>query len=411
MAIEALNQVAHDQDLLVPLQGYTIQGLNITSALIIPTEGSVETLFNMRDLSLPGQVGSKCFDFRISSVSEDGRWCEHGAGTIYLAEPYGDIKEQTSIGRRTKISSSKNWYSALSSAGITFGPSFQTVSDISLVPERNEAIASLALLTTKDIMAAESRYIIHPTSIDGCLQMSVLAAYCNTKLTSKAFIPVFIEDLTVWTPPTSERTRKNAVVNAQGNLQGLRSVNGTARVFCEDGHLLVQGRVRFLSLEGGVTHSQTAIPRQLHSRLVWKPDVDRLGALYYPLDPHRDAISFVSAQENFDLLDFIDLLGHKSRSLKILQLGIGSSGPLVKDFGGDFCQSVYSQYTIASHDDTSIKEAKELFSGSSNMDFRILDIEQARSGKRIDTGGYDLVILSEVSRLIFMLTFLFEQLC
>ena len=109
MAIEALNQVAHDQDLLVPLQGYTIQGLNINSALIIPTECSVETLFNMRDLSLPGQGGPKCFDFRISSVSEDGRWCEHGAGTIYLVKPYGDIEGRNSVGRRTKVSSSKNW--------------------------------------------------------------------------------------------------------------------------------------------------------------------------------------------------------------------------------------------------------------------------------------------------------------
>lgn len=404
MAIEALKQVAHDQDLLVPLQGYTIQGLNINSALIIPTEGSVETLFNMRDLSLPGQGGPKCFDFRISSVSEDGRWCEHGAGTIYLVKPYGDIEGRNSVGRRTKVSSSKNWYAALSSAGITFGPSFQTVSDISFVPERNEAIADLALLTTKDIMAAESRYIIHPTSIDGCLQMSVLAAYCNTKLISKAFIPICIEDLTVWTPPISERMRENAIVNAQGNLQGLRSVHGTARVFCEDGHLLVQGRVRFLSLEGGLIHSHTAIPRQPYSRLVWKPDVDRLRALCYPLDPDRDAISFVSPHENFDLPDFIDLLGHKSRSLKILQLGIKSSGPLVKDFGGD-SQSIYSQYTIASHDDTSIEEAKKLFSGSSNMDFRVLNIEQARFEKRIGADGYDLVILSEVSRLIFTLTY------
>jgi hypothetical protein len=390
MAVEALMQVADDKGLLSPLQGYAIQGLKITSALTIPSEGSIETLVNVLELSGSTRDSVKWFDFRVSSVTEDGKWAEHGAGMIGLVEPNDDSPERP-LTRRDKVFNAKNWYAALSTVGVEFGPTFQTLSDISLVPEKNEAIANIALYTTKKVMTAESRYVIHPTTLDGCLQISVMAAHGTTKSVSKAFLPVSVEELTIWTPSVSDSTTEGALVYAHGKLRGLRSVHGTAKVFSKNGKLLVNGRVSFLSLEGGLTNSKVTAPRQPYTRLVWKPDVDRI------LDHHHYAADSLLESEKFHLADFIDLLVHKGRSLRIFQVGCGSLESTVKALHGDSSQPFYSQYTVVSNSSSTFEEAKKSCQGYKNMEFCSFDIEGSITGQTLDAQSYDLTILSEVS--------------
>lgn len=389
MAVEALNQVAEDQEIMVPSQGYTIQGLKIASALIIPSEGTVETLFNMRELSSSTKESSKWFDFRVSSVTEDGKWSEHAAGMVGLVSPENDVKKTRTRAARTKTTNGSKWYAALSVVGVEFGPTFQTLSDISLVPEKHEAIANIALRTTEHTMAAESRYVIHPTTLDGCLQLSVMAAHGNTKTTSKAFLPVFIEELTVWTPTASASSLEKAMIYAQGQIHGLRSVHGTAEVVDDAGQLLVQGKVSFLSLEGSLTNSTAENPRQPYSRLVWEPDVEKLGVIL-----GQPASS--SGLNNFQLTDFMDLVAHKGRPLKILQVGLDPTDTTVKALYGDSSQPLYSQYTLTSHDGVFLDEAKKKFHRYKSMDILILDIERDPSEQGFNTNTYDLIIISEV---------------
>jgi hypothetical protein len=396
MAVEALMQVAENQCLLRPLQGYTIQGLNITSALIIPSEGSIETLVNVLELRDSARDSVKWFDFRVSSVTGDGKWSEHGAGMIGLVEPNRDSPEERPLTRRNKVFNAKNWYAALSTVGVEFGPTFQTLSDISLVPEKNEAIANIALHTTKKVMTAESRYVIHPTTLDGCLQMSVMAAHGTTNSVSKAFLPVSVEELTVWTPLVSNPTTEGALIYAHGKLHGLRSVHGKAKVFSTNGKLLVNGRVSFLSLEGSLTNSKVTAPRQPYSRLVWKPDVDRIGTFANYLDYHHYATDSLPESEKFHLTDFIDLLVHKGRSLRILQVGCGSLESTVKALHGDSTQPLYSQYTVVSNNSMPFQKAKKTFEGFKNMGFCSFDTEGSVTGQTLIAQSYDLAILSEV---------------
>lgn len=396
MAFEALMQVANDQCLLSPLQGYAIQGLNITSALIIPSEGSIETLVNVMELRGSTRDTVKWFDFRVSSVTEDGKWAEHAAGMISLVERNGDPPEEMPLIRRNKVSNARNWYAALSTVGVEFGPTFQTLSDISLVPDKNEAIANIALHTTKKVMTAESRYVIHPTTLDGCLQMSVMAAHGSTKSVSKAFLPVSVEDLTVWTPSVSDPTTEDALIYAQGKLHGLRSAHGIAKVFSKNGRLLVNGRVSFLSLEGSLTNSKVTAPRQPYSRLVWKPDVDRMGTLANYFDDHHYANTSLPGSEKFHLAGFIDLLVHKGRSLRILQVGCGSLESTVKALHGDSSQPLYSQYMVVSNGSSTFEEAKT-FQGFKNLEFCSFDVEGSITEQTLDPQSYDLIFLSEVS--------------
>jgi hypothetical protein len=87
MAIEAVTQVYKDCN--ASFEGYTFQNLRIASPLILPEEGDIEILFNLRVLHQSTSVEtSKWFDFRVSSVTTKGKWTEHVEGLIAAEEIY-----------------------------------------------------------------------------------------------------------------------------------------------------------------------------------------------------------------------------------------------------------------------------------------------------------------------------------
>lgn len=402
MAIEALHQLTEDHGLLVPLQGYKVEELTIDSALIVPSEGSAELLFNVGELPTSDRQRRTRFDFRLSSVTEDGKWSEHGRGIMSLVEPVEDVETQDRPIPRTKSSHAQKWYAALSKVGVEFGPTFQTLSDISF-PAKNEAMSDLELCTTKDTMTAESSYIIHPTSLDGCLQLSVMAAYGDTKSTTKAFLPVAVEEMTVWARFTSDTMHERAIIHARGTLQGLRSVHGSAEVFDNNGNLFVKGKVSFISLEGGLIDSSSEHPRQPYTSLIWKPDVDRLGALYdVKLNYHR-YINPAPQTKSLDLVGYLELLTHKAQIVKVLQFGCDSASHFIGALQGGSKQQLFSQYTVISHDLSSLETTKKSLHGSKNVEFRLLDFERSLQDQNFENSTYDLVILTDVSNVAILI--------
>ena len=82
MAFEAVRQVAADAG--DAAQKFIIQGMTIVSPIIFSDDDIVETVFDMRavDGSSSIQHATKWFDFRISSITTDGKWSEHVSGSI-----------------------------------------------------------------------------------------------------------------------------------------------------------------------------------------------------------------------------------------------------------------------------------------------------------------------------------------
>jgi hypothetical protein len=85
MAIEAVTQVYGDRN--TAFCGCKFQNLHITAPLLLPGEGDIEVLFNLRLLH---QVASKetaeWFDFKVGSVTNDSKWTEHAQGLIAVEE-------------------------------------------------------------------------------------------------------------------------------------------------------------------------------------------------------------------------------------------------------------------------------------------------------------------------------------
>jgi hypothetical protein len=184
-----------------------------------------------------------------------------------------------SRGAASKESSDRRWYSALSDIGVMFGPTFQTLSDIRTTPDKGEATAKIALHTTRGLMAQESRYIMHPSTLDGCLQLANIAASKGKiKNIDKAFLPVTIEQMTLWKRATKPVVMAPETLNirCRGHHHGLRSVRGETEIFDDDGRVFLHMKATFASVEGGLSKQGVEKPRQPYLRLIWQPDVERI---------------------------------------------------------------------------------------------------------------------------------------
>jgi len=171
-----------------------------------------------------------------------------------------------------RSSSDDHWYDFFDKAGVHYGPSFQTLSQIQGL-QTEHARARIALKPTNGLMIQESAYLLHPATLDGCLQLSYIAAQNGVNMT-RTYLPFEINHLKIWNHTTCKTLNDHATIEGSGKVHGLRQVKASFEVF-DDGHKpLVQASVSFISVEGGFT-TNSPQPKQPLQRLIWMPVEER----------------------------------------------------------------------------------------------------------------------------------------
>ncbi|KAG9868942.1 ketoacyl-synt-domain-containing protein, partial [Aureobasidium melanogenum] len=282
MAIEAVTQSA--ESLKIVVEGFTIQHLAIRAPLVLPPDGEAETLFDLHTIhSSTSQTDRKVFEFSLSSVSADDRWTEHAFGTIalHLSDEVSSIRDENvkdiSCAENMGMNDGK-WYTALSGIGLHYGPTFRPLKNIKPSANAKEAAtAQIDLQPTQGVMTDESRYVIHPATLDGCIQLSVIAA-CkgDVRGISKAYLPTTVDHLTIWRYPDLHHLPTKGLLFSHGSCQGMRSVRGSSELTTLEGRLLAQMTVSLLSLEGDFGNQKVELVREPFTRLIWQPVADRL---------------------------------------------------------------------------------------------------------------------------------------
>lgn len=120
-------------------------------------------------------------------------------------------------------------------------------------------------------MQKESSYLVHPATIDGCIQLSLIAAAKgNPNNLIKTYLPVEIKRMIVRKHCAKSAYPENAIVHGHGVFHGLRSAHASFTVANEHGDLLAEADVTFSSIEGGFGKLKADRPSQPYSRLVWQ---------------------------------------------------------------------------------------------------------------------------------------------
>ncbi|OAA40092.1 Beta-ketoacyl synthase [Beauveria brongniartii RCEF 3172] len=352
MAIEAATQLHHEAEDAAPIKSFKLRQVAINSALRVEdTELGVETLLNMERLPLTNAAAmSQWYKFSIGSILPNSDvWTQHCTGTICVTTTETVIEESNKlqIDHRSKSLDISAWHKRFHTAGLGYGPAFQGLSDLKAYRGANVASANVSLSPTRSF-ENESQYVIHPATLDTCIQLALISCHAGqVEHFKKAFVPIFADEVLVWLPDSAE---EQAVGVASGDVVGLRSVYAKVQLYNSAGAPLLDiGELKCVSYEGIEDTSATQTTRELYWRPVARPDVDTLTpSIAKAMFPPKEIAGYISTNDALERLSVHVLVGiaEKLQTVSLTE-SVGENHGQFSDWVKNWAASTKHQASIA----------------------------------------------------------------
>ena len=340
MAIEAANQLA---DPARTINGFKLTDAYFMVALTVPASAQgIETQLTLSPSPGTSDRNSSSWKFRL--FSHDGaQWQEHCNGTINIDYArrltdlegredlerlkYGQTAHEaigrTAIYRKTK----DEFYDSLFKSGYTFGPAFRAMDDLTFNDQLgHQATASINCFDWKEVDGRNhfQQHVIHPTTLDGILQVSIAAFARAGEDVVPTAVPAEIEYLWVakdgLSYPDAEMIRSVGTLISQGNVGYETSVialdDSMSRVTLEAKGI----KLRFVT--GAASAQDQARNPPLPYSLQWKPDIDLLKTETHLSTSSTQVMEFEGDLTDAQalLINFLDLVTFKKPDMKILHI-------------------------------------------------------------------------------------------
>lgn len=162
-----------------------------------------------------------------------------------------------------------------------------------------------------DFMKQESWYPVHPTIIDGSIQLAIVAVHRgDPENMTKPYLPTIIKYLKVF-PAATGAILDRGTVRGRGKTSGLRSIETEAKLMDHNGEVLLETQLTILSLESNMHAKPKSRIPQPYSRLVWKPDInhlsnDELTSLFSETENAPESQELLAQLEELAALSIID---------------------------------------------------------------------------------------------------------
>ncbi|KMU81132.1 lovastatin nonaketide synthase [Coccidioides immitis RMSCC 3703] len=310
MAMEAVTQVNETSTAPTKIDGYTLRDISIKTALIVPEDDDgIETIFTMHP-SIHGEGGSQnvWWDFNIYSISQGGIQKAHMTGMIGVnIRPRGE--KPRDVPNMPQRASGKLWNQSLRAVGFDYGPTFQDMDQIRFDGKAYAASSNTLIKQECGIMQGESRHILHPVTVDSCLQLIIVSIYAGkAKDMTCGAVPLQVDEVTIW-PPTPEQLQDPfATAYSWTDERGIRSFRSGAQLTASDGGLLIDIKdMRSIAYEAAAPQKALNAPDpQPYMEIVWKCDIDTLtpGTCY----------------QDLSIINIVEMISHKNPGAKILDL-------------------------------------------------------------------------------------------
>ncbi|KAF3768157.1 hypothetical protein M406DRAFT_106902 [Cryphonectria parasitica EP155] len=283
LAIEAITQINQQEAVPAIIDSYTIRDVTFSSATVIPdNDTGTETLFRMQPvLGRSSGKSSLWYGFSASCYSY-GNWKETARGKVginvfrdshQMHNP--DVPSDAPWRKAKHI----HWLDKLRTLGVDLGPAFHRIDDIYTSAEHYNAHAELTISNTCGLLAAESRYLMHPSVIDSCMQLSTAATHrgdldamhCGT-------IPTHIGEATFFVPSVEHTKRPSKVHAWTPPPLGTRAFTSHVLVNGFDGSVLLQlSGFRHVYYSAAVPHEMRGpMSRDLYLHDKWNVDAKYL---------------------------------------------------------------------------------------------------------------------------------------
>ena len=365
------------------LEPYAVKDFLITSALLLKPDEKFKLRTRLRPLKVASDTRQW---YEIQIRSHDGNhWIEQCLGkvcscSVRSSEDSDGPPPEHNVQRRV---SRVYWYDVLESNGLRYGPAFQGLDEISAGLTDHRAFATISSFEDP-----ERKYILHPVTIDQCMQIVMVAA-CRGQgrsLTNLSIVTA-IEHLVVFSGGQARFTvRGTAAKCKSGDVTGdVFAVSGDRRPI-----LSIKRCENCLVPNGRPNHED-----KIFSFVNWDTDATycNLNQAITPSNPKLNSSI---------ILDVLKLLAHKNPKLRILELGNGADetthlvlGALKSQYG----ERLYFTYTYTATSLDAAFRVKATFKGTRHFNVMFSEVEQVLQRQVLQAGGYDLIITTDVKLL------------
>ena len=188
IAGEAVSQLQENGSVQL---GYTIRELHLRNAMLLQDNKSTEIITTLRPKMLTTKLDSTWYEFSV--MSHDGRsWSRHCRGLVYSGRA-SKIPEPEIRTFPRKINSDR-WYKTMARVGLNYGPRFTGLQEVAV--SATNMVASARVTDRQE--NSESRYALHPTTLDIIFQSWIVAQKNGVYRELKTLLlPTYIEELYV----------------------------------------------------------------------------------------------------------------------------------------------------------------------------------------------------------------------
>ncbi|PGH26935.1 hypothetical protein AJ80_01317 [Polytolypa hystricis UAMH7299] len=349
MVLEAAQQIA-DQSRGV--ESFKLKDVHIAKAIVVPDDSSgIEVFLNFRRQKTEADSPwNGWWEFTICTGLDYPKIEENGYGLVKV-QYKADLDENWTTSKSlvseafkngyrmakevcTRPIDPKTFYQATQAAGLTYGPSFQGLTEISSGNDRCRCIISVP--DTKRTMPEqiESPHLIHPTTLDVVFH-SLFAAIDGGDL--KTAVPISFSSITVSADlPTGAGSQFLGFCHTtrDGPRELLADIY-MSDIKCEEPIVQVKG-MRCREVPGSAnTDSQKRALKAPLGTLLWKPDIELLSptSSVKALEQYAPNVGTLNDVRNLtndsgyptgligSICTILDLATYKNPGLSILQIG------------------------------------------------------------------------------------------
>ncbi|KAI1338294.1 putative polyketide synthase [Xylariaceae sp. FL0016] len=317
---------------IFPAAGYLLMAIealrdvDIKAALVIPdNKEGIECHARLETTHDP-----EWYSFVVESLSEH-KWKLNCQGRIRIAQPDRRAGLETARGRNpvqetalTNRVSAKTCYDGFNRVGFHYGPAFQQLQYASTDGSRHHAAGDVTVRDSSGVIHGESRSILHPATIDACLELILISIHAgNLKTMPWGVVPTRIEEITIMAPRTGNGEGIPATGHAIAWTDSLSSLHFNTHVEIDgsDGEMLMD--IKSLTcaafeaaLPVGMKEAATPTP---FSAAIWKPDIARLAST-----AHKGDRGLPDILAKPTLLDLLGLVLHRQVVNDVMVFGMPS---------------------------------------------------------------------------------------
>lgn len=373
MAIEAVTQVNELSSKPVKIDGFVLRDVSIKAALVTPDDDDgIEVMFSLRPSIFTEAEQGQWWDFNVSSVSAAGHWNDHVTGTIGInSRQRGQTARK--IPNLPQRATGKAWNDGLKEVGFDYGPSFQGMVDVQSDGKNYIAATHFDIKQESGVLEAESRYVLHPGTVDLCLQLIIVSIYAGklNDMTCGA-VPIQVDEVAIWPPSEEQLKSPAATAFSFTDQRGIRSFVSGSQLVASNGELLMDiTDMRCVAYEAAVPQrTEEATEPQPYQETVWKADIDSLA--------------WAEKVDDLTVAKLAEALAHKAPGAKVLEIGSENTASILEE-------PLQINYTVVEPSDEAVEATKAKFTDAKGFKVEKLDISAPLADEDV-SGTYDLVI-------------------